>query len=215
MTQILYFGIAKERPTEANQSSLSTVCTILYWIAFGLIVFSILLAYDPLGGTKYLQNSNNINNNNNNDENHESVMLKKGIKLWLRRVRLAFCCVSSDENGDEAFMQIAEVISSLFRHTDLVPSDIIAGTILMRVRQKKEYRELRRIQMLNDFCPKYSSDLTRVFGSQCPQWMNLRNAQHFLRFAVSSYGWPMICAISPCKSCCGLTRRLRCCVCFR
>lgn len=89
---------------------------------------------------------------------------------------------------------------------------MIAGSILMRVRQKKEDREYRRIQMMNDIAsPRYSSDIARVFSSQCLPWMTLKNAQHFLRFAVSSYGWPMICAIAPCKGCCRLIRKVTCC----
>lgn len=89
---------------------------------------------------------------------------------------------------------------------------MIAGSILMRVRQKKENREFRRMQMLNDMsCPRYSTDLSRVFNTQCPSWMTLKNAQHYLRFAVSSYGWPMVCAIAPCRACCGLIRKVTCC----
>lgn len=92
---------------------------------------------------------------------------------------------------------------------------MLAGSILLRVRQKKEQRELQRIQMLNDSSPRYSSDLSRVFNTQCPSWMTLRNAQHFLRFAVSSYGWPMVCAISPCRGCFGVMRKSVCCACVR
>lgn len=89
---------------------------------------------------------------------------------------------------------------------------MIAGSILMRVRQKKENREFRRLQMLSDIpCPRYSTDLTRIFNSQCPPWMTLKNAQHFLRFAVCSYGWPMLCAISPARACCGIPRKVTCC----
>lgn len=36
-----------------------------------------------------------------------------------------------------------------------MPSDILAGCILLRVKQKKETREMRRIQMLDDDGPKY------------------------------------------------------------
>lgn len=90
--------------------------------------------------------------------------------------------------------------------------DIIAGSVLMRVRQKKENREYQRNLLLNDnACPRYSSDLNRVFNTQCPSWMTLKNAQHFFRFAVSSYGWPLLCAIAPCRSCCGIMRKITCC----
>lgn len=33
-----------------------------------------------------------------------------------------FCCLRRDEYGQEAFMQVASLLSALFRGTDLVPS---------------------------------------------------------------------------------------------
>ncbi|KAG5678518.1 hypothetical protein PVAND_008185 [Polypedilum vanderplanki] len=189
------------------------VCTVFYWIVLCLILFAIMIAYDPLGAKKYRTINQDSNGNINSANEHHELMHKKISKLWLRRFRLAFCCLAKDENGEEAFLQSAELFSNLFNGTDLVPSDMIAGSILMRVRQKKENREYRRIQILNDMsCPRYSSDISRIFSTpQCPSWMTLRNAQHFLRFAVSSYGWPMLCALAPCKACCGLTRKITCC----
>lgn len=64
--------------------------------------------------------------------------------------------MGSDEYGHEAFQQVAALFSALFRNTDLVPSDILAGCVLLRVKQKRETREMRRIQMLSDDEHKYS-----------------------------------------------------------
>ncbi|KAL7050484.1 hypothetical protein ACKWTF_004097 [Chironomus riparius] len=187
------------------------VTTIFYWIVLSLIIFAIIIAYDPLGARKY-RKIKDPNGNENDPNTHHEFMQLKVSKLWLRRFRLLFCCITKDEDGDEAFLQSAELLSNLFTGTDLVPSDMIAGSILMRVRQKKENREFRRMQMLNDMsCPRYSTDLSRIFNTQCPSWMTLKNAQHYLRFAVSSYGWPMVCAIAPCRACCGLIRKVTCC----
>ena len=51
---------------------------------------------------------------------------------------------------------ITDLFSSLFRSTDTVPSDYMAGFILMRVRQKRETRELRRLQLLDEQQPIYT-----------------------------------------------------------
>lgn len=40
------------------------------------------------------------------------------------------------------------LLSCLFRGTDLVPSDAVAGFILLRIRQKYETHELRRLNLL-------------------------------------------------------------------
>lgn len=39
-------------------------------------------------------------------------------------------------------------MSSMFRNTDIVPSDFVAGFVLLRVKQKRESREQRRLALL-------------------------------------------------------------------
>lgn len=46
------------------------------------------------------------------------------------------------------------LLSALFRGTDLVPSDVMAGLILLRVRQKRETHELRSLNLLSR--PEYT-----------------------------------------------------------
>ena len=129
---------------------------------------------------------------------------------------------------------MASLLSALFRGTDLVPSDIMAGCILLRVRQKRETREMRRIRMLNDdgscfsfVCqlgkltniifsqgPRYSADANRVFATS-PNWMTLKNARHFMKFALASYGWPLVCYMNCCTGPFRLFKLTTCCACFR
>lgn len=151
------------------------------------------------------------NNDNVDPKEHNLIMHQKLTKLWLRRFKFGFCCLRKDEYSDEALTQSAELFSHLFRGIDLTPTDVMAGAILLRVREKKENREIRRIHTLNDICPRYSTDTSKVFTSQCPAWMTLKNAQHFLKFAISSYGWQMACALAPCSALVGVMRRVSCC----
>lgn len=73
-------------------------------------------------GAKKYRKIRDSNGNINNASDHHEFMHKKISKLWLRRFRLAFCCLAKDENGDEAFLQSAELFSNLFNGTDLVPT---------------------------------------------------------------------------------------------
>jgi sn1-specific diacylglycerol lipase len=194
-------------------STYSIGSILFYWIILGLKIFGIIVVYDPMGAKKYRQL---VDNNDNIDPKEHHINLhRKLTKLWLRRFKFAFCCLTKDEYGEEAFEQSAELFSHLFRGIDLTPTDVLAGAILLRVREKKENRELRRIQTLNNICPRYSSDLSRIFNTQCPSWMTLRNAQHFLKFAVSSYGWQMSCLFAPCTSLYGILKRVKCCAKYR
>lgn len=181
-----------------------SVTVLLNWVVFGLIIFGFALVYNPLGSSKYRENGPT-----------ETTLHKKVSKMWIKRFRWIFCCLRRDEYGQEAFMQVASLLSALFRGTDLIPSDIIAGAILMRVRQKRETREMRRIRMLNpDDGPRYSTDMSRLFTTT-PAWMTLPNARHMLRFALASYGWPMVCYLKCCSGCFKLIRNISCCGCCR
>jgi sn1-specific diacylglycerol lipase len=205
------------------------VIVLFNWVIFSLIIFGFAIVFDPLGSTKFKKGRDN-----NDNGPTESALHRKVSKLWFRRFRWAFCCLRKDEFGHEAFTQVASLLSALFRGTDLTPSDIMAGCILLRVRQKRETREMRRIRMLNDDgkfynilyqqCfpnsllffpgPRYSTELPRVFATS-PQWMTLKNARHFLRFALASYGWPLVywvhCYTAPFR----LLKQATCCACFR
>lgn len=172
-----------------------------------MIIFGFSIVYNPLGASKYRKTRENGPT--------ETTLHKKVSKVWINRFRWVFCCIRKDEYGQEAFMQVASLLSALFRGTDLVPSDIIAGAILMRVRQKRETREMRRIRMLNpDDGPRYSTDMTRLFATS-PPWMTVSNARHMLRFALASYGWPMVCYLKCCSGCFKLLKNITCCGCCR
>lgn len=187
-------------------SFIFVVNVVLHWIIYALILIGIAIAYDPLGNTE--TNTFEIDQDNNNKSTVDLLTHnKKNAKLWYRRCSWMFCCLKKDEYQQEAFSHVAGVVSDIFRGTDLVPSDIMSGSVLMRVRQKKESRESQRHKS------SYSQDIQHVFANS-PLWMNLKNAQHFLRFAVASYGWPLICYL---KCCCPvqLIKKSTCCPCFR
>ncbi|CAG9783832.1 unnamed protein product [Diatraea saccharalis] len=123
------------------------------------------MVFDPLGSVRY----GDLQDTPNQVRHH-----KKVTGLWSRRFRWAFCWLKRDEHGKEAFQQVA-----------------VAGCVLLRVRQKRETREMRRIQMLNDEEPIYTTDVNKVF-SETPPWMNLDDALHYLRLSIAAYGWPYL-----------------------
>lgn len=167
------------------------------------------IVFDPMGSTKYRPKGQQENLGP-----AESALHRKVSRLWMRRFRWVFCCLRKDEFGHEAFTQVASLLSTLFRGIDLVPSDFMAGCVLLRIRQKRETREMRRIRMINDDGPRYSTDLARVFATT-PSWMTLKNAQHYVRFAIASYGWPFVCYMHCCTGPFKLIRKSTCCACFR
>lgn len=67
---------------------------------------------------------------------------REGDTEWLTATVTQFLMNNNDRNV------FAGLLTALFRGTDLVPSDVIAGCILLRVRQKRETHELRRLNLI-------------------------------------------------------------------
>ncbi|CAO1340078.1 unnamed protein product [Diamesa serratosioi] len=193
-----------EIENDSMSASIVRVNVVFHWVIFTLILIGIVIAYDPLGNTK---TGTSESDHENNKSTVDLLTLKKNSKLWHRRFSWLFCCLKKDEYQQEAFDHATGIVSDLFRGIDLVPSDIMSGSVLMRVKQKMESQTSSTHKSL------YSQDLQYVFENS-PSWMNLKNAQHFLRFAIASYGWPLICYI---KCCCPfqLIKRATCCPCFK
>ena len=88
---------------------------------------------------------------------------------------------------------------------EIVPSDIVAGLILLQRQQ-----QMRAVRL--DLEPSSVSQrhLTAADADPShqllPGWMTLENASHFIKFAGASYGWPfyvfsnLLCG--PCRLCC-------------
>ncbi|XP_026465455.1 sn1-specific diacylglycerol lipase beta-like [Ctenocephalides felis] len=198
--------------TELFSRTVIEAIVLFNWVLFALTVFGLAMVFDPLGSTSAsccVQGSPG-----STATPSQSNMHRKLTALWLKRFRWACCCMRSDELGNEAFQQIAALLSTLFRGTDLVPSDVLAGCVLLRVRQKRDTRERRRLQMLAEEEPQYTTDMLRIF-STCPSWMNMHMAKHFMRFSMATYGWPFVMYTHCCTGLYRLMRKATCCACFR
>lgn len=57
---------------------------------------------------------------------------------WDHRCRLLFCCMGNSDRSRNSFTDIARLLSDFFRDLDVVPSDVVAGLVLLRKFQKLE-----------------------------------------------------------------------------
>ncbi|XP_047512342.1 diacylglycerol lipase-beta isoform X4 [Pieris napi] len=202
-TMWMYCDVIECDVTDKFSSIVVQSIVLFNWVQLALTIFGLFMVFDPLGSVNY----DEMLDTPNQARHHRKV-----TGLWSRRFRWAFCWLKRDEHGKEAFQQVAALLSALFRSTDLVPSDVVAGCVLLRVRQKRETREMRRIQMLNDEEPIYTTDVNKVF-SETPPWMNLDHALHYLRLSIAAYGWPYVLYRHCFTGFCKLARHLTCCCC--
>ena len=94
-----------------------------------------------------------------------------------------------------SFADIAKLLSDFFRDLDVVPSDVVAGLVLLRRFQKIE-RELILKQVKNDIYEFLSGVpitprtkfLTFTEDGDLDQF---QSAIHYMFFALAAYGWPL------------------------
>uniref|UniRef100_A0A8D9AJR1 sn-1-specific diacylglycerol lipase n=1 Tax=Cacopsylla melanoneura TaxID=428564 RepID=A0A8D9AJR1_9HEMI len=187
------------------------------WVMLCLTIFGFAMVLDPIGSVKTNKNGVPATVTAPADGapvTVETLTARKITRIWVRRFRWFFCWIIRDEHSHEAFSQIATLFNSLFRNTDLVPSDIITGCILLRVRQKRESREQRRLALLLEQRYKCSSDLNEIFAD-APKWMSLHKAKHFLELSMAAYGWPFVMYRYCFSGCFKLARQATCCACVR
>ncbi|KAK9512943.1 hypothetical protein O3M35_001247 [Rhynocoris fuscipes] len=182
------------------------VLVCLDWILYALAVFTLFMVIDPIGSVK-LRGSQP-------DLTLDSLRHRKVTSVWLRRFRWVFCWIIRDKQSHEAFTQVAGLLSSMFRDTDLVPSDVIAGFVLLRVKQKRESREQRRIELMAEQRLKYTTDVKEAFCG-LPSWMSLEKAAHYMKFSLSTYGCPLIMFLHCFTGIFKLLANSTCCACFR
>ncbi|XP_075220829.1 diacylglycerol lipase-beta-like [Lycorma delicatula] len=192
-----------------NDHFTNTVIDILVccdWVLFALAVFGIAMVMDPIGSVKLRGSQPDIS--------LDTLKHRKVTRIWVRRFRWFFCWLIRDKQSHEAFTQVAGLCSSMFRDSDLVPSDIVAGCVLLRVKQKRESREQRRLELVAEQRLKYTSDVKEAFQGT-PSWMNLETACHYMKLSIASYGCHFVlfqhCVTGVFK----LLRYMTCCACLR
>lgn len=182
------------------------IVVLFNWALFALTVFGLVLLMDPLGSAKL--------GDGQPESTMDTLRHKKVTRVWVRRFRWFFCWIMRDEHSHEAFAQAAGLFSNLFRGTDITPTDFIAGCILLRVKQKRECREQRRLALIAEQRYKCTSDVKELFLEK-PSWMCLKKAQHYMKLSMATYGWLFVIYRHCCTGIFKLFPKFVCCSCFR
>ncbi|XP_029802709.1 sn1-specific diacylglycerol lipase beta isoform X2 [Suricata suricatta] len=159
------------------------VCQHESWIIIVSTVVTIIIVFDPLGGKMTPYSSAGPSHL----DSPESNQLLNGLKtaatsVWETRVKLLCCCVGKDDHTRVAFSSTAELFSTYFSDTDLVPSDIAAGLTLLH-QQQDSIRSSQEPEAVVSHSPgpPQEADLDA----------ELENCHHYMQFAAAAYGWPL------------------------
>lgn len=94
-----------------------------------------------------------------------NVLLHRKVLLayedsWQKRCRILFCCTRLSDRKENSFADIARLLSDFFRDLDVVPSDVIAGLVLLR-----HYQKIERKAIVEQVRSHYALALNLIFHS--------------------------------------------------
>ncbi|XP_024082484.1 sn1-specific diacylglycerol lipase alpha isoform X2 [Cimex lectularius] len=136
---------------------------------------------------------------------------------WDQRCKIIFCCIRSSDRKKNSFTDIARMLSDFFRDLDVVPSDVVAGLILLRKFQKIE-QESNVAQRKNGIY-EYLSGVPVTPKTKFLPLGNTEHYKHFeavihyMHFALAAYGWPLFFLTTPVTKMCTLCQNLSCQLC--
>ncbi|XP_045849967.1 diacylglycerol lipase-beta isoform X2 [Meles meles] len=156
---------------------------VISWVIIVSTVVTIVIVFDPLGGKMAPCPSAGPNHL----DSRESSQLLNGLKtaaasVWETRIKLLCCCIGKDDHTRVAFSSTAELFSTYFSDTDLVPSDIAAGLALLHQQQDNIRNSQEPDEVISHSPgPPQEADLDT----------ELANCHHYMQFAAAAYGWPL------------------------
>ncbi|XP_041317980.1 diacylglycerol lipase-beta [Pyrgilauda ruficollis] len=171
---------------------------IASWIIIIFTVIGVVIVFDPLGGKKTFYLPDGVSRNLESSQSGQLLYNVKSsaTRVWEKRIRLLCCCIVQDDDHRVAFTSIAELFRSYFSDTDLVPSDIAAGLILLHQEQDKMENCPKEPEEV--LCHSPSSLVTDDLD------VELENAAHYMLFAAAAYGWPYYVYTNPYTALCKL-----------
>ncbi|KAM4814300.1 diacylglycerol lipase-beta [Urocitellus parryii] len=156
---------------------------VVSWIIIAATVVTIIIVFDPLGGKMAPYSSAGPSHPDSND----SSQLLNGLKtaatsVWETRIKFLCCCIGKDDHTRVAFSSTAELFSTYFSDTDLVPSDIAAGLALLHQQQDN---------VSNSQEPSEVISHSPGDSQEADLDAELENCHHYMQFAAAAYGWPL------------------------
>ncbi|XP_031425560.1 diacylglycerol lipase-alpha isoform X2 [Clupea harengus] len=124
------------------------------------------------------------------------------------------CCTRAQDTQSDAYSEVASLFAEFFRDLDIVPSDIIAGLVLLRQRQRA-----KRSSILDQANNDIIAFLSGMPVTRNTKYLDLKNSVemsmykevcYYMLFALAAYGWPMYLLRKPA---CGLCRLASSCSC--
>ncbi|XP_051823115.1 diacylglycerol lipase-alpha isoform X1 [Antechinus flavipes] len=187
------------------------------WVVILSVCITVLCVFDPTGRTFVKLRATKRRQRNLRTYNLRHRLEEGQATSWSRRLKVFLCCTRTKDSQSDAYSEIAYLFAEFFRDLDIVPSDIIAGLVLLRQRQRA-----KRNAVLDEANNDILAFLSGMPVTRNTKYLDLKNSHEMLRykevcyymlFALAAYGWPMYLMRKPACGLCQLARSCSCCLC--
>uniref|UniRef100_A0A3B4E098 Diacylglycerol lipase-alpha n=1 Tax=Pygocentrus nattereri TaxID=42514 RepID=A0A3B4E098_PYGNA len=200
--------------SDDTAKNLALGIVVCNWLVIFSVCFTMMCTFDPTGRTFVKLKATRRRQRNLTTYTLRHRLEEGQASSWSRRLRFFMCCTRAQDSQSDAYSEVASLFAEFFRDLDIVPSDIIAGLVLLRQRQRAK-RSAVLEQPNNDIL----AFLSGMPVTRSTRYLDLKNSTemamykevcYYMLFAMAAYGWPMYLLRKPA---CGVCRLLSSCTC--
>ncbi|XP_047218621.1 diacylglycerol lipase-alpha isoform X1 [Girardinichthys multiradiatus] len=184
------------------------------WLVILSVCITLMCTFDPTGRTFVKLKATRRRQRNLTTYTLRHRLEEGQASSWSRRLKFFMCCTRAQDTQSDAYSEVASLFAEFFRDLDIVPSDIIAGLVLLRQTQRS-----KRSNVLDQANNDIIAFLSGIPVTRSTRYLDLKNSAemnmykevcYYMLFALAAYGWPMYLMRKPG---CGLCRLASSCPC--
>ncbi|KAI5607806.1 sn1-specific diacylglycerol lipase alpha isoform X1, partial [Silurus asotus] len=200
--------------SDVTAKNLALGIVVCNWLVIFSVCFTMMCTFDPTGRTFVKLKATRRRQRNLKTYTLRHRLEEGQASSWSRRLRFFMCCTRAKDTQSDAYSEVASLFAEFFRDLDIVPSDIIAGLVLLRQRQRAK-RSAILDQPNNDIL----AFLSGMPVTRSTRYLDLKNSMemsmykevcYYMLFAMAAYGWPIYLLRN---ATCGVCRLLSSCTC--
>lgn len=200
--------------SDVTAKNLALGIVVCNWLVIFSMCFTLMCTFDPTGRTFVKLKATRRRQRNLTTYTLRHRLEEGQASSWSRRLKFFMCCTRAQDTQSDAYSEVASLFAEFFRDLDIVPSDIIAGLVLLRQRQRS-----KRSSILDQANNDILAFLSGMPVTRNTKYLDLKNSTemgmykevcYYMLFALAAYGWPMYLMRKPA---CGLCRLASSCPC--
>ncbi|RXN30323.1 sn1-specific diacylglycerol lipase alpha isoform X2 [Labeo rohita] len=200
--------------SDITAKNLALGIVVCNWLVIFSVCFTMMCTFDPTGRTFVKLKATRRRQRNLTTYTLRHRLEEGQASSWSRRLKFFMCCTRAKDTQSDAYSEVASLFAEFFRDLDIVPSDIIAGLVLLRQRQRS-----KRASILDQANNDVLAFLSGIPVTRNTKYLDLKNSSemamykevcYYMLFAMAAYGWPIYLLRKPA---CGLCRLVSTCSC--